>query len=166
MRLDHLHAIYILKSLKESMLDKATYYSGTCSRNLLLNINMHTGLQNQTSEGIGSQTEISIEEAAEKACIRPDILLKECSSVVSLDLAKFCVDWKLIGRRAGLTEGDLTAVDGDNRTVEEKRVGMMEKWKSKFAYKATYRTFIEALLEEGRCADAIEACKAIQAAEG
>ena len=38
-----------------------------------------------------------------------------------------CVDWKLIGRCVGLPEADLTAVDGDNRTVEEKRVGMMEK---------------------------------------
>ena len=37
------------------------------------------------------------------------------------------MDWKLIGRRVWLTEADLTAVDGDNRTVEEKRVGMMEK---------------------------------------
>ena len=77
-----------------------------------------------------------------------------------------CVDWKLIGRCVRVPEADLTAVDGDNRTVEEKRVGMMEKWKSNFAYKATYRTFIEALLAEGRCVDAIEACKVIQAAEG
>ena len=31
-----------------------------------------------------------------------------------------CVDWKLIGRCVGLTEADLTTIDGDNRTVEEK----------------------------------------------
>ena len=92
--------------------------------------------------------------------------MKECSDVVSLDLAKLCVYWKLIGGRIGLTEADLNAVDGDNGTVEEKRVGMLKKWKSKFAYKATYRALIEALLAEGRSAEAIEACKVIKAAEG
>ena len=43
----------------------------------------------------------------------------------------------------GLTEADLTAVDGDNRTVEEKRVGMMEKWKERFSFRATYQVFVE-----------------------
>ena len=74
--------------------------------------------------------------------------------------------WKLIGGRVGLTEADLTAIEGDNRTVEEKRVGMVGKWKSKFAFKATYRALIGALLAEGRSAEAIEACKVIKAAEG
>ena len=126
---------------------------------------MHTDVQNQISEESSRRTGISVEEAAERACVKLDILSKECS-VMTLELAQFCVDWKLTGRHLGLPEADLTAVDGDNRTVEEKRVGMMEKWKSKFAYKATYRTFIEALLAEGRCAEAIEACKVIRAAEG
>ena len=54
-----------------------------------------------------------------------------------------CVDWKLIERCVGLPEADLTAVDGDNRTVEEKRVGMMEKWKERFSFRATYRVFVE-----------------------
>ena len=85
---------------------------------------------------------------------------------VSLDLAKLCVDWKLIGRRIGLTEADLAAINGDNTTVEEKRVGMLEKWRSKFAHKAIYRTLIEALLAEERCAEAIKMCEVIKAAEG
>ena len=129
-------------------------------------MNLYTDIQSQISEGIGSQTRLSIEEAADRVGVRLDVLSKECSDAVSLDLADFCVKWKLIGGRVGLTEGDLTAVDGDNRTVEEKRVGMLKKWKSKFAFNATYRALIEALLAEGRCADAIEACKVIKAAEG
>ena len=125
------------------------------------------GIQNQIWEGIGNYLSgISIEEAADRAGVRLDILSKQCSDVVSLNLAKFCVDWKLIGRYIGLTEADLAAVNGDNRTVEEKRVGMLEKWRSKFAYKAIYRTLITALLAERRCGDAIEACKVIKAAEG
>ena len=56
------------------------------------------------------------------------------------------MDWKLIGKHLGLTEAEITAVDGDNRTVEEKRVGMLEKWKGKLAYRATYHMLIESLL--------------------
>ena len=118
----------------------------------------HTGFQNQVG--------LSIEEVADRAGTGLDILSKPCSVAVLVDLAKFCVDWRLIGRRVGLIEADLTAVNGDNRTVEEKRVGMLEKWMNKFAFKATYRALIEALLAEGRSADAIEACKVIKAAEG
>ena len=109
---------------------------------------------------------MTIEEAAGRAGIRLESLSKGCSDVASHDLAKFFVDWKLIGRCSGLTEADLAAVDDDNRTVEEEKVGMLEKWKSKFASKATYRAFIEALLAEGRNVEAIEACKVIKAAEG
>ena len=40
-------------------------------------------------------------------------------------------------------EANLTAIDDDNGTVEEKRVGMMEKWKERFSFRATYRVFVE-----------------------
>ena len=73
------------------------------------------------------------------------------------------MDWKLIGKHLGLTEAEISAVDGDNRTVEEKRVGMLEKWKGKFAYRATYHKLIESLLSVGKSTDAIEACKVIRA---
>lgn len=90
-----------------------------------------------------------------------DILEQECSQQVLLSLAKHRVDWQLIGLYLELTHADIAAVDGDNQTVEEKRVGMLGRWKEKFAFKATYRVFIEALLSCGKAADATEACKAI-----
>ena len=71
------------------------------------------------------------------------------------------MDWKLIGFHLGLTEADVVAVDGDYRSIDEKRVGMLGRWKEKFAFKATYRVFIEALLSCGKASDAIEGCKAI-----
>ena len=71
------------------------------------------------------------------------------------------MDWQLIGLHLELTKADIVAVDGDYRSVEEKRVGMMGTWKEKFAFKATYRVFIEALLLCGKSSDAIEACKTV-----
>ena len=127
---------------------------------------LYVDLQGQISEGSGSQTGLSIEEAADSTGIGLDILSKVCSDAASLDLAKYCVEWKLIGWRVGLTEGDLVAIDRDNGSEEEKRVGMLKKWKSRFAFNATYQALIEALLAEGRSAEAIEACKVIKATEG
>ena len=56
-----------------------------------------------------------------------------------------------------LTEADLTAVNDANRTAEEKRVGMMEKWEDRFAPEQ----LIESLLMKRRCAEVIETCMVI-----
>ena len=90
-----------------------------------------------------------------------DILNQECSLEVLLSLAKHCVDWQLIGFHLKLTDGDLIAVDGDNWTVDEKRVGMLRRWKEQFAFKATYLLLIKAQFACGRTSDAINACKII-----
>ena len=71
------------------------------------------------------------------------------------------MDWQLVGFYLELTKADIVAVDGDYRSVDEKRIGMLGRWKDKFAFKATYRAFIEALLSCEKVSDAIEACKAI-----
>ena len=71
------------------------------------------------------------------------------------------MDWKLIGLYLNLSNGDIAAVDGDNRTVDEKRVGMLRRWKDQFAFKATYLLLIKALLACGWASEAIDACKTI-----
>ena len=76
-------------------------------------------------------------------------------------MAKHCVDWQLTGFHLELTTADIVAVDEDYRLAEQKRVEMLRKWKEKFAFKATYREFIRALLLCGKASDAIEACKDI-----
>ena len=107
-------------------------------------------------------TEITLQDVAARAGInRLDILDQECSQLVLLDLAKHCVEWQLIGFHLELTKADIVAVDGDYRSIDEKRIGMLGRWKEKLAFKATYRAFIEALLSCGKASDAIEACKAI-----
>ena len=109
-----------------------------------------------------SLAELTLQDIADQAGIkRLDILNQECSQQVLLSLAKHCVDWKFIGFHLELTKADIVAVDGDYQSVEEKRLGMMGKWKEKFAFKATYQVFIEALLLCGKVSDAIEVCKDI-----
>ena len=112
--------------------------------------------------GYGAGTVITVQEVAAQAGIKSvDILNQECSQQMLLSLSRHCVDWKMIGRYLLLTEADIVAVDGDHRSVEEKRIGMLGRWKEMFAFRATYRVFIDALLSCKKGSDALEACKAI-----
>ena len=109
-----------------------------------------------------SDTEITLKDVAEQAQVPLSILKKECSKQqLLLKLATHCVDWELIGKNLGLSEAEIAAVDGDCRTTALKRVGMLEKWKGKFAFKATYQVFVEALLAVGSKDKAVEVCQMI-----
>ena len=92
---------------------------------------------------------------------RIECLQQQCSQRSLLQLAKLCVDWQLIALHLHLTEADVAAVDEEYRTVDQKRIGMLLKWKEKGAYKSTYKAFIEALLSCGRVSDAVDACKSL-----
>ena len=96
-----------------------------------------------------------------KAGVSMDILEQECSAEMLPNLAKFCVDWKLVGSHLKLTAAEIAAVYGDNHTVDEKRIGMLMKWRERFSFKATYRLLVQALLDCGRTSDAIDVCKAV-----
>jgi hypothetical protein len=110
----------------------------------------------------GAPAALTLQDVAAQAGItRLNILDQECSREVLLCLAKHCVEWQLIGLHLKLTDSDISAVDGDNRTVDEKRVGMLRRWKEHFAFKATYLVLVQALLACGRTSDAINVCKAI-----
>ena len=68
-------------------------------------------------------TGFTLQDVAVQAGVgRLEILEKKCFQQLLLSLAKFCVDWKLIGFHLGLTRVEIVAV---NHTVDEKRVGML-----------------------------------------
>ena len=89
---------------------------------------------------------ITLQDTAAQADLRVEDLNCEVSSQCIFKLSEFCVHWKLIGRRLSLTNAEIAAVDDHNTTEEEKRVGMLVKWKGRFAFKATCRMLIETIL--------------------
>ena len=106
--------------------------------------------------------DITIEDVAMTAGIPVDALSNECPNEVLLDVAKLCVDWKLIGKYLKLTEAEIAAVDGDSKTVELKMIAVLQKWKEKLAFRATYRALIEALLAAGKASCAVDVAKIIR----
>ena len=82
-----------------------------------------------------------------------------CSRNDLLALSKFCDPWDLIGHHLELEQSQISAIDDDNKTTDQKRVGVMQTWKEKFAHKATYRVLVNALLDCDKAQHALEVCK-------
>ena len=79
---------------------------------------------------------------------------------------EFCHPWKQVGLHLGLTEAQLSNMDVENLTVSLKRLGMLHKWKQRFAFKATYRILVETLLKCEKADAALLLCKILAQKEG
>ena len=106
----------------------------------------------------------TVDELADRAGARD--LDRECTNVDFLDLHRFFDPWELIGQHLKLTQSQISAVDGDFKTTEQKRLGLLQKWKEMFAHKATYRALIAALLACGKAEQALEVCKILAQKQG
>lgn len=84
---------------------------------------------------------------------------RECGTDDILSLAIFCDPWQLVGRHLRLTDAQINAIDGDNRSTDLKRLGALQKWREMFVFKATYRVLVEALIDCGKAQQASEVCK-------
>ena len=103
--------------------------------------------------------DITIDELAAQAGIKDINLDQQCFNDDLLLLYNLCDPWELIGQHLKLTHPQISAVDGDNKTIDEKRLGVLQKWKETFAHKATYRVLLTALLACGKAEQALEVCK-------
>ena len=84
---------------------------------------------------------------------------RECGTDDILSLASFCDPWQLVGRHLHLSEAQISAIDGDNRSTDLKRLGTLQKWKEMFVFNATYRVLVEALIDCSKVQQASEVCK-------
>ena len=106
----------------------------------------------------------TVDELADQAGARD--LDRECTNEDFLDLHKFFDPWELIGQHLKLAQSQISAVDGDYKTTDQKRLGLLQKWKEIFAHKATYRAVIAALLACGKAEQALEVCKILAQKQG
>ena len=78
------------------------------------------------------------------------------------DISKYLSEWKLLAPKLGLTDAEVEAILEENQKEEAKRVAFLRKLKQKFAWKATYRALIEALLGIQRAEDATGVCQLLK----
>lgn len=65
------------------------------------------------------------------------------------EASRFIADHKILGLELGLTSAEMAAINQD-QSQELQRLVMLEKWKQRFAWKATYHKLIDALLKCNR----------------
>ena len=102
---------------------------------------------------------IAIEEVLEKAEVSSESLKKiECTIEDLLNLSHFCDPWRLIGNHLKLTDAQLSAIDEDNKTVDEKRVAVFKEWKQTRAFLATYYELVQTLVDAKKIQNAMDLC--------
>ena len=104
---------------------------------------------------------ITLGDCIEHFDLPAEVLDAKCSDEHILDVSRF-LDWKGVARYLKLSDSEVGAVDSDGRDEQDKRRKTLEKWMSKFAFKATYRNLIQALLDSGRGDHAEEVCKLLK----
>ena len=89
------------------------------------------------------------------------LLDQECSDKHLKSISLF-LDRGSVAPHLGLSEIDIQDIDCDKRKEAEKRLQTLEKWKRKYAFKATYRKLVEILLDIGDASSAQKVCKLLQ----
>ena len=104
---------------------------------------------------------ITLDDCIEHFDLAAEVLDAKCSDEHILDVSRF-LDWRGVARYLKLSDSEVGAVDSDGRDEQDKRRKTLQNWKSKFAFKATYRNLIQALLDSGRADHAEEVCKLLK----
>ena len=102
---------------------------------------------------------LSLQDLIVKNGLSPHQLDQEVSEEHLRDVSRIIADHEIVGAELGLTTADATAIVSDARTQELQKMEMLKKWKQRFAWKATYRQLIEALLKCGRGDNAQNVCE-------
>ena len=106
----------------------------------------------------------TVDELVAKTGVRN--LDQECSREDLLELSNFCDPWKLVGKHLQLTTPEINAIDEENKSVDMKRLKVLEKWKESRAFMATYRVLVKALLACKKAQQAEEVCRILAKKQG
>ena len=105
--------------------------------------------------------QISAEEVANGVGLAADELSKPCDGSINIpSLADCFSQWKVIFGSL-LSDLDLSDIDRENPTEEEKRIGALRKWKARNGCEATYKVLVDALLNRGERYQAENLCHKI-----
>ena len=76
---------------------------------------------------------------------------RQVSDEILQDLVEdLSIDWKMLGRRLGISHGAITNIDTQNPLVVDKGMAMFTKWKSQKGEGATVGVLTKALEKTGR----------------
>ena len=109
---------------------------------------------------------VTLDELLEEVGISPLQLDKACTNEYLQDIALFLESWRTVAPHLGLSEIQVEEVESDGKAEKEKRQKILESWKAKFAFKATYIVLVKALLKISRADQAERVCRLLRPKEG
>ena len=95
-----------------------------------------------------------------------DSLNRKFTDEHALQFSVNLTTWERLAPHLGLSKQQIEAIKRDNNSEEEKRAATLKKWKECFAFRATYRNLIEALLAIERADLASDLCELIASPQG
>jgi len=104
-------------------------------------------------------SKITLSELLKETKVLPTQLGKTCTTEHLRDIALFLESWQTVASHLGLSTTDVEQVERDAASEEIKRQKVLEMWKNRWAFKATYRVLIEALLKIGHADQAEKVCR-------
>ena len=105
---------------------------------------------------------ITLEELLEEVGLRPEKLDESISDDHILAIALFLTSWREVAVYLGLSENDIDVIEHERKHEKEKRLGTLQKWKGKYAFKATYRKLLEVLLSLAMADVAEKVCRLLK----
>ena len=105
---------------------------------------------------------ITVDELLNETEIHPG-KLNECISDDHLHaVALFLTSWRKVAAYLELSESDMDAIEREERDDQMKKLKVLQKWKGKFGFKATYKKLVEVLLSLGRADVAEQVCRLLK----
>lgn len=89
---------------------------------------------------------ITLDELLKETEICAEKLNQSTSDEHLRAIAIFLTSWRTVAAFLGLSENDLDAVERQWNDEQDRRLNVLQKWKGKFGFKATYKKLVEVLL--------------------
>ena len=105
---------------------------------------------------------ITLEELLGEVGVHPEKLNECISDDHLLAIAFFLSSWRTVAPYLGLSENDLDAIEHEGRNEQVMKLKSLQKWKSEFSFKATYRKLVEVLLSLAMADNAEQVCRLLK----
>ena len=102
---------------------------------------------------------ISLQNLIERYKLSDELLDETLCEEHMREASRVIDNHEILGPELGLSAAQMDAINQKQAPVLLQRVAMLQKWKQKFAWKATYRTLVEALLKCSRADLAQQVCE-------
>lgn len=105
---------------------------------------------------------IELEELLKEVGVRVENLNEPISDNHLHEIASFLTSWQTVASKLCLNEIDQDTIEREGKSEEDKKRKMLQKWKGIFAFKATYRMLVEALLSLAKADVAEKVCRLLK----